>query len=83
MTIFSTLGPLLAALLIGYWLDVRPLTPNRVGRYLGLLTYLILGLIGYSIGALDDLLSKILIAGWHAAVSIRRCDADSPSYCCG
>lgn len=68
MTIFSTLGPLLAALLLGYWIPVPLLTPERVAKGLSRLTYLILGLIGYSIGALDDLSNKIVIAGYQALV---------------
>ena len=68
MTILSTLGPLLAALLVGYWVPVKTLTPERVARGLSQLTYVILGLIGYSIGALDNLASKIVIAGYQAVV---------------
>lgn len=68
MTILSTLGPLLAALLFGYWVNVPLATPERVARGLSQLTYVILGLIGYSIGALDNLASKIAIAGYQALV---------------
>lgn len=68
MTIFSTLGPLLAALLAGYWINTPYFTSERVAKGLSQLTYVILGLIGYSIGALDNLASKIVIAGYHAAV---------------
>ncbi|WP_425642658.1 lysine exporter LysO family protein [Marinomonas gallaica] len=68
MTILSTLGPLLAALLAGYWINLRPVTPERVAKGLSQLTYVILGLIGYSIGALDNLASKIVIAGYQAIV---------------
>ncbi|MBJ7551545.1 lysine exporter LysO family protein [Marinomonas ostreistagni] len=68
MTILSTLGPLLAALLFGYWVKVPLATPERVAKGLSQLTYLILGLIGYSIGALDNLASKVAIAGYQAVV---------------
>lgn len=68
MTILSTLGPLLAALLAGYWINLSLFTPERVARGLTQLTYLILGLIGYSIGALDQLANKIAIAGYQAAL---------------
>lgn len=68
MTILSTLGPLLAALLAGYWIHFKPFTPERVAKGLSQLTYLILGLIGYSIGALDNLASKIVIAGYQAVI---------------
>ena len=68
MTILSTLGPLLAALLAGYWLHLKPFTPERVAKGLSQLTYVILGLIGYSIGALDNLASKILVAGYQAMI---------------
>ncbi|MBM6551086.1 lysine exporter LysO family protein [Marinomonas ostreistagni] len=68
MTILSTLGPLLAALLAGYWLHLKPFTPERVAKGLTQLTFVILGLIGYSIGALDNLASKIVIAGYQAMV---------------
>ena len=68
MTVFSTLGPLLAALLVGYFINLNILTPNRVNKSLSQLTYLILLLIGYSIGALDNLLSKIAIAGYQTVI---------------
>ncbi|RDL44109.1 surface protein [Marinomonas piezotolerans] len=68
MTILSTLGPLLAAMLAGYWIDIKTFTPQRVAVGLSQLTYVILGLIGYSIGALDNLAAKIAIAGYQAFV---------------
>lgn len=68
MTIFSALGPLLLALLVGYWIHVSPLTPSRVSRLLSLLTYLILSLIGFSLGALDNFAEKLFTAGSQAMV---------------
>ena len=68
MHVLSTLGPLLLALLIGYWLDVKPLTAKRVATSLNGLTYIILGLIGFSIGALDNLSDKLYTAGSQAMV---------------
>lgn len=68
MTLVTTLGPLLLALLIGYWFDIKFLSPKRVAMGLEKLVYLILGLIGFSIGALDDLGNKLLVAGYQASV---------------
>lgn len=70
MTVLSTLGPLLAALLIGYFINVNLLTPKLVNKALSQLTYLILLLIGYSIGALDNLMAKIGIAGYQTVILI-------------
>ena len=68
MTILSTLGPLLIALLFGYWVNIKFFTPERVAKGLNQLVYLILGLIGFSLGALDNLMEKLLIAGYQAIV---------------
>ena len=68
MTIIATLGPLLLALLLGYWINLKPLTPSRVASGLEGLVYVILGLIGFSLGALDNLLDKLLIAGYQAFI---------------
>ena len=68
MTMITTLGPLLIALLIGYWVNIRFLTPKRVAVGLEKLVYLILGLIGFSIGALDNLVNKLLVAGFQAFI---------------
>ncbi|WCN14661.1 LysO family transporter [Marinomonas mediterranea] len=68
MTILSTLGPLLASLLVGFWFKIPFLNQHIVSKSLSYLTYLILGFIGYSIGALDNLMEKVAIAGTQAAV---------------
>jgi uncharacterized membrane protein YbjE (DUF340 family) len=68
MTILSTLGPLLIALLFGYWVNIKVFTPSRVAKGLEQLVYVILGLIGFSLGALDNLAEKLLIAGYQAIV---------------
>ncbi|TDO97987.1 lysine exporter LysO family protein [Marinomonas balearica] len=68
MTILSTLGPLLAALLFGFWFNLPFLSQNVVSKSLTYLTYLILGFIGYSIGALDNLTAKVAVAGIQASV---------------
>ncbi|REG79514.1 lysine exporter LysO family protein [Marinomonas pollencensis] len=68
MTVITTLGPLLVALLFGYWIDIKFLSPKRVAIGLEKLVYLILGLIGFSIGALDNLIEKLIVAGWQAFV---------------
>ena len=68
MTILSTLGPLLIALLFGYWVNIKVFTPSRVAKGLEQLVYVILGLIGFSLGALDNLAEKLLIAGYQAVV---------------
>lgn len=68
MTILITLGPLLVALLLGYWINIALFTPTRVEKWLSQLVYLILGLIGFSLGALDNLMEKLLVAGYQAIV---------------
>ncbi|MCW4631052.1 lysine exporter LysO family protein [Marinomonas rhodophyticola] len=68
MTIIATLGPLLIALLFGYWVNIKLFTPARVAKGLEQLVYLILGLIGFSLGALDNLAEKLFIAGYQALV---------------
>lgn len=68
MTIFATLGPLLIALLFGYWVNIKIFTPSRVANGLEQLVYIILGLIGISLGALDNLAEKLFIAGYQAIV---------------
>ncbi|TYL46857.1 lysine exporter LysO family protein [Marinomonas sp. IMCC 4694] len=68
MTILITLGPLLIALFMGYWINIKVFTPQRVAKGLEQLVYLILGLIGFSLGALDNLAEKLLIAGYQAVV---------------
>lgn len=68
MTILTTLLPLLAALLIGYWIDIKFFSEKRVAKGLNQLVYLILGLIGFSIGALDNLTEKLFVAGYQAFI---------------
>ncbi|GAB3478779.1 LysO family transporter [Marinomonas epiphytica] len=68
MTILATLGPLLLALLLGYWINLGFFTPKRVATGLEQLVYIILGLIGFSLGALDNLFDKLLIAGYQALI---------------
>ncbi|WP_191602270.1 lysine exporter LysO family protein [Marinomonas algicola] len=68
MTVLSTLGPLLLALLLGYWINVPPLTQSRVSTLLSQLTYLILSLIGFSLGALDNFAEKLVTAGAQAVI---------------
>lgn len=68
MTVISTLGPLLIALLFGYWVNIKYLSPQRVAIGLEKLVYLILGLIGFSIGALDNLFEKLIVAGYQACI---------------
>ncbi|WP_133013325.1 lysine exporter LysO family protein [Marinomonas flavescens] len=68
MTVITTLGPLLIALLFGYWVNIKFLSPQRVAVGLEKLIYLILGLIGFSIGALDNLAQKLIVAGFQAFV---------------
>lgn len=68
MTVITTLGPLLIALLFGYWVNIKLLSPQRVAVGLEKLVYLILGLIGFSIGALDNLAQKLIVAGFQAFV---------------
>lgn len=68
MTILITLGPLLLALLAGYWLDIKSLSEKVIQSSLTWLTYLILGMIGFSIGALENLTTKLLTAGAQALV---------------
>ncbi|SBS35860.1 hypothetical protein MSP8887_02470 [Marinomonas spartinae] len=70
MAILTTLLPLLAALLIGYWIDITFFNAKRVAKGLNQLVYLILGLIGFSIGALDNLTEKLLIAGHQAFILV-------------
>ncbi|MBD5771133.1 lysine exporter LysO family protein [Marinomonas colpomeniae] len=68
MTILATLGPLLIALLFGYWVNIKLFSPVRVAKWLEQLVYVILGLIGFSLGALDNLAEKLLVAGYQAVV---------------
>ncbi|MGB1237067.1 MAG: lysine exporter LysO family protein [Pseudomonadales bacterium] len=63
MTILMTLGPLLAALFIGYWCNVRALSATFIDKSLKWLTMAMLALIGYSIGGLEDLQGKLYTAG--------------------
>lgn len=68
MTILITLGPLLLALLAGYWLDIKSLSEKLIQTSLTWLTYLILGMIGFSVGSLDNLSEKLVTAGTQALV---------------
>ncbi|MCV2401890.1 LysO family transporter [Marinomonas sp. C2222] len=68
MTVLITLGPLLAALLFGFWINIKIFTPSRVAKGLESLVYLILGLIGFSLGALENLSEKLIVAGYQAIV---------------
>lgn len=68
MTVLITLGPLLLALLLGYWVNIGFFNVSRVNKWLNYLTLLILGLIGFSLGALDNLVEKLLIAGYQAVI---------------
>ena len=68
MTILITLGPLLLALLFGYWIRIKFLSEKTIQISLAWLTYLILAMIGVTIGALDDLSEKLATAGTQALV---------------
>ena len=68
MTILITLGPLLFSLLLGYWLNIKYLSDKVINSSLSWLTYLILGMVGASIGALDGLAEKLVTAGAQAFV---------------
>lgn len=68
MTILTTLGPLLLALILGYAIPLEALSPKQVQKGLSWLTYLILGLIGLTIGQLENLEIKLLTAGYQAFV---------------
>lgn len=70
MAMLTTLSPLLIALLFGYWVHLKPFTPERVAKWLEQLVYLILGLIGFSLGSLDNLLDKLFVAGYQAVILI-------------
>lgn len=68
MTILITLGPLLASLLLGYWFNIKALSAKFLQTSLSWLTYLILSMIGFSIGALDNLAQKLMTAGTQALI---------------
>ncbi|TBR42853.1 lysine exporter LysO family protein [Marinomonas agarivorans] len=68
MIILSTLGPLLLALLLGYWFKRNLFNGKLVHLALVWLTYLILALIGVTIGVLDNLPEKLATAGAQALV---------------
>lgn len=68
MTILLTLGPLLVALFLGYWWNIKQLSGAMIDVILKWLTFTMLALIGYSVGSLDDLESKLYTAGTMAAV---------------
>jgi len=58
-----TLGPLLGALILGFYWKIKQLNSGTIDCALKWLTFSMLGLIGYSIGALDDLANKLYQAG--------------------
>jgi uncharacterized membrane protein YbjE (DUF340 family) len=66
MTILITLGPLLVALLLGYFCSIRALSSPLLDKSLKWLTMAMLALIGYSIGGLENLQSKLYSAGMMA-----------------
>ncbi|EPJ49449.1 MAG: putative surface protein [Osedax symbiont Rs1] len=68
MTILVTLGPLLAALIIGFSWNIKGLSTQVIDTALKWLTFAILALIGYSIGSLDDLQTKLYQAGFISLV---------------
>lgn len=68
MTVLMTLGPLLGALILGFYWHVKKLSSHAIDVGLKWLTFSMLGLIGYSIGALENLVSKLLQAGYIALV---------------
>jgi len=63
MTILMTLGPLLGALILGFYWKIKQLNTSIIDSALKWLTFSMLGLIGYTIGALDDLANKLYEAG--------------------
>ncbi|NRA21951.1 MAG: lysine exporter LysO family protein [Oceanospirillaceae bacterium] len=68
MTILMTLGPLLGALILGFYLHIKRLSVDSINMSLKWLTFSMLGLIGYGIGALEDLADKLYQAGVMALV---------------
>ena len=68
MTILYTLVPLIFALLLGFYWDLKLLTPRIIDSSLKWLTYIMLGLIGYGIGALEQLADKLYTSGVMAIV---------------
>ena len=68
MTVLMTLVPLLGALILGFYWHVKSLSVGVIDASLKWLTFSMLGLIGYSIGALENLASKLLEAGYIALV---------------
>ena len=66
--ILATLGPLLAALIIGYYWNIKVLSNQAIDSVLKWLTFSMLALIGYSIGGLDDLKNKLFEAGYISSV---------------
>ncbi|MEH6444073.1 MAG: lysine exporter LysO family protein [Oceanospirillaceae bacterium] len=68
MTILVSLGPLLAALIIGFSWHIKQLPTGSIDQALKWLTFSMLGLIGYGIGSLEDLQTKLYEAGFIALV---------------
>ncbi len=68
MSILVSLGPLLAALILGFSLHVKPLSNNSIDSSLKWLTFAMLAMIGYEIGGLENLQVKLYQAGYIAIV---------------
>ncbi|WP_261841701.1 lysine exporter LysO family protein [Aliamphritea ceti] len=66
MTVLLTLGPLLLAMILGYMIPVRALTNARVNQGLTWLTNIILAFVGFGIGSLEQLETKLSVAGYNA-----------------
>lgn len=68
MTILVTLGPLMASLILGFFVRVNKLSNTHIDLGLKWLTFAMLALIGYSIGGLENLQTKLFEAGFIALV---------------
>lgn len=68
MNSLLTLGPFLLVFLMGYWLQIKALSESSINKSLTWLTSIILGMIGFSIGTLDNLAEKLITAGSQALI---------------
>lgn len=68
MTILLSLGPLLAALILGFSWHLKPLSNAHIDTGLKWLTFAMLAMIGYGIGGLENLQTKLYQAGYIALV---------------
>jgi uncharacterized membrane protein YbjE (DUF340 family) len=68
MSILVSLGPLLAALVLGFSLHIKSLSNTSIDGGLKWLTFAMLGMIGYEIGGLENLQVKLYEAGYIAIV---------------